>query len=454
MIPKVSIIITAHNYAKYLSCAIDSAVNQNYDSFEVIVVNDGSTDHTDEILATYRGRIKVVRLTGVGLAKACNEGIARSTGEFLIRLDADDYFDENILLVLANFLDRNPNIHLVYPDYYETDAYGEVLRLRRYRKINREVKLLDRSPLAAGAMFRRSCYETIGGYREELKYQEDYDFWLRFTDKFNVQNINLPLMYYRKHGKSMSGNQEPRLEARRYVKAKIVEKRKVEKPTVLAVIPARSAPFARFDVNCKKLRGKPVIYYTIKEAKASEMIDRTVVSTENSEVAKMAEKMGGEVPFLRPTPLAMQGVHVKEVLKDTLIRLYKEERYEPDLVVTLQVNSPFRTAEHIDEAVNTQLIHNTDSVISVYEDLSFHWRPGENGLKPVIYTERMLRKEKEIVYRENAAVYLYRAKNLLMGVGMGECIGHIEMSEKDSFRVMSELDLWMAEKLMERDGAA
>jgi glycosyltransferase involved in cell wall biosynthesis len=450
MKPKISIIITAHNYAKYLADAIDSAVNQNYDSFEVIVVNDGSTDHTDEILANYKEKVIIINLPGVGLAKACNKGIAESSGDYLIRLDADDYFDDNMLLVLASFLDRNPNIHLAYPDFYEIDSYGEILRLRRYGKVNQEVKLLDRSPLAAGAMFRRSCFEKIGGYREELRYQEDYDFWIRFTERFNVQNINLPLMYYRKHGKSMSDKREPRLDARRYVKEKILEKRKIEKPNVLAVIPARSTPFTNFDINLKELDGNPVIYYTIKEALDSDMIDRTVVSTENSDIAKTAERIGAEIPFLRPAALSMQGVQIGEVIKDILKKLYKEERYEPDLVVSLQVNSPFRKVKHIDEAINTQLIHNTDSVISVYEDLSFHWCPGENGLRPVIFKERMLRKEKEIVYRENGSIYLYKTKNLLMDMGMGDCIGHIEMTEKDSFRIMDDFDLWMAEKIMQK----
>jgi CMP-N-acetylneuraminic acid synthetase len=451
MKPKVSIIITAHNYAKYLVDAIDSAINQNYDTYEVVVVNDGSTDHTDEILESYNDKISVVNLHGVGLAKACNEGIAKSTGEYIIRLDADDYFDDNILLILANFLDRNPNVHLVYPDFYEIDSYGEILRLRRYLKVNQEVKLLDRSPLAAGAMFRRFCYEKIGGYREELKYQEDYDFWIRFTDRYSVQNVNLPLMYYRKHGQSMSDHREPRLDARQYVKEKIIEKRKIEKPNVLAIIPARSTPFTSFDVNLKKLNGNPVIYYTIKEALGSDMIERTIVSTENNDVATIAERLGAEIPFLRPARLSMQGVQIHEVLKDILVKLYKEERYEPDLVVTLQVNSPFRKAKHIDETIHTQLLHNTDSVISVYEDLSFHWRPGENGLKPVIYKERILRKEKEIVYRENGSIYLYKSKNLLVDMGMGDSIGHIEMTEKDSFRIMSEFDLWIAEKIMEKE---
>jgi len=204
---KVSIIITAHNYGKYLCQAIDSVLAQCYKNFEIVVVDDGSTDNTPVILENYKKKhgdiIKVVTLTGLGLAKACNVGIKVSEGEYVVRLDADDYFDENLLLIESNILDNDPEIHMVYPDYYRITKQGEIIDHCRLLKANVEVKLLDRSPLAAGAMYRRYCYDAIGGYNEGLRYQEDYDFWIKFIDKFNVYNVNLPLIYYRQHGNNI-----------------------------------------------------------------------------------------------------------------------------------------------------------------------------------------------------------------------------------------------------------
>ena len=192
---KVSVVVTAHNYGMYLCQCIDSVINQRFDNYEIIVVNDGSTDNTEEILKNYQKRyeniIKVFTLDGVGLAKACNAGIRESKGEYIVRLDADDYFDENLLLIESNILDSEPDVHMVYPDYCRVNKHGEIIDYYRLSKVNDEIKLLDRSPLAAGAMYRRSCYNAIGGYNEELKYQEDYDFWVRFIDKFNVYNVNL-----------------------------------------------------------------------------------------------------------------------------------------------------------------------------------------------------------------------------------------------------------------------
>jgi glycosyltransferase involved in cell wall biosynthesis len=241
---KVSIIITAHNYGKWLPQAIDSALGQNFDSFEVIVVNDGSTDDTPQILENYKNnrRIVIVNTDGIGLSGACNRGIEKSVGNYIVRLDADDWFDPNLVLVLANFLDYNPNIGLVFCDYIDTDVYGEIINYNRRESINDEIRILDRSAPAAGAMYRRHCYETIGGYNEEIRYQEDYDFWLKIVEKFQVRNISLPLMFHRLHGNSMSRNFVARMKTRRYVKKEFLKRFRdqQDKRKVLAIIPARA----------------------------------------------------------------------------------------------------------------------------------------------------------------------------------------------------------------------
>jgi hypothetical protein len=134
----------------------------------------------------------------------------------------------------------------------------------RLMKVSDEVKLLDRGPLAAGAMYRRKCYEEIGGYNEKLKYQEDYDFWIKFVNKFKVHNINLPLLYYRQHDLSMSRNLLGRLEARRWLKNEFVKKHlqhAVGELKIVAIIPARAeSRFGQGKLALKHLNGKPLIW--------------------------------------------------------------------------------------------------------------------------------------------------------------------------------------------------
>jgi glycosyltransferase involved in cell wall biosynthesis len=448
---KVSVVITAHNYGKYLSRALESALGQQFvEPFEVVVVDDGSTDYTDKVLAKYAGhpRMRFHRLEGVGLAAACNHGIRNSSGEYVIRLDADDYFDESILLVESNYLDRNPDVGMVFPDYYQVDACGNIMEHVRFPKVACEVKLLDRSPLAAGALYRRECYDALGGYDENLRYQEDYDFWIRFTERFNVRNVNLPLMYYRRHGKSMSCNLAPRMETRRYVKQKYVSGRSLS-AEVLAVILARSHDWEGRDLALEDLAGQAVLAYSAEAALRAGAVSRVVVSSDSQAVAEAAAGFGVEAPFVRPGHLSLPSASQEDVLRHTLEHLAETEGYAPGYVVALQINSPLRTARHVQEAINTALIFDTDSVLSVSRDNAFHWKPGMGGLEPIYHAKRFLRKDKETIYRENGAVYLYRAENLRNGKGLGRTVGHIEMFPEESVRLLTPFDFWIARRLLE-----
>ena len=118
--PKITVYITAYNYGKYIAKAIQSVFKQTLDDWELIIINDGSTDNTAEVLAQYKKhpKIRIVEQENKGLNVANNIALRLSNGKYIIRLDADDYFDENILLVLSNVLDTKPEIGLVYPDYY------------------------------------------------------------------------------------------------------------------------------------------------------------------------------------------------------------------------------------------------------------------------------------------------------------------------------------------------
>lgn len=460
--PKVSVIVTAHNYAEFLEECLDSALDQTYDDFELVVVDDGSTDETPEILRDYAYEhpetVKVVTLGGEGLPTACNQGIEAADGEYVVRLDADDYFDENILSVEASFLDSNPDVDLVYPDYYTIDRNGEVLNHVRLPKVGEEVKLLDRSPLAAGAMYRRSAWEEIGGYNESLDYQEDYDFWIKFITEFRVHNVNLPLMYYRQHGSSMSTNFAERMNARRDVKRTFVDEKIDPKDTeVLGVIPARcesriDPPDGSIDnLAVESVGGKPLLAYSVEEGMASEHIDRLIVSTEDESIAEVGRASGAEVPFLRDESLSSPTAQLSEVIDSLLDRLSEAEGYVPDLVAVLPYVSPLRTVAQIDEAIDTKLMFSVDSVISVYESNEFLWRPGKYGLEP-LFEKRLLRRERETTYHENGAIYVTSPETVTRHHDLiGQHVGHVLMQQRNSVHVDSWFDFQVCKRYLESD---
>ena len=183
--PKISVYIPTYNYGRFLDTAIQSVLKQTLDDWELIVIDDGSTDDTPEILTTYRThpKIRILRQENRGLNVTNNVALRIARGEYLLRLDADDFLDENILLVLSHVLDTKPEVGLVYPDYYRVDEQGEIIEIVRRKKIGEEVDLLDLPAHGACTMIRKEVLVEIGGYFEEFDRQDGYGMWLKFIEK-------------------------------------------------------------------------------------------------------------------------------------------------------------------------------------------------------------------------------------------------------------------------------
>jgi len=446
--PKINVIIPVYNYGKYLRQAIQSVLSQQFDDYEIIVINDGSTDNTAEVLREFESHPKIRLIThkkNQGLVRSCHEAIEASTGEYIVRLDADDYFDENALLVLSNVLDNNSEVGLAYPDYFLISEEGKVLDHVRLPKVGEEVKLFDLPANGAGTMFRRSCYEAVGGYDLSLRLEDNYDLWLKFLNRFKAYNVNLPLFYYRRHGSNMTLNSEKILEARRYVKQSFVARElKGAKPKALGIIPAKAHDYCDY-LAIRELGGKPLIAYTIVEALKTELLDKVVFTTEDKRVAEVAQNYGVEV-IMRPAELA-KGYVERTVLY--ILDKLKEVGYHPEIIAILHVNSPFKKAEHIAEAINTLVIYDVDSVISVCEDRKFHYQHDTYGLKP-LFEKRLLRLEKEDLYEENGAIYVSKRDVATAQSFLGKTTGHILMTEEESVRINSEYDFWLAGQLVKR----
>lgn len=163
---QVSVIITCHNYARYLARAIRSAINQsvNKNEYEVIVVDDASTDETQLVMEAFKGHIKPIILKkNLGLAAARNKGIRSSLGRYVVNLDADDYMDENLILVESMFLNSNPSWDAVSCDYIVVDDDENHIE-----RVNG-----DELPIACGVMFRTDRLFEVGTYDEKFKMREE-----------------------------------------------------------------------------------------------------------------------------------------------------------------------------------------------------------------------------------------------------------------------------------------
>lgn len=448
--PKVSLYIPTFNYGRYLEEAVESVLKQNYDDWELIIIDDGSTDNTQAVLAKYKDtpKIRIYSQKNQGLTKSNNKAIKLSRGEYIMRLDADDYLDENAVLVMANVLDKKPDVSLVYPDYWIVSDEGELLRLERRAKIYDEDKLLDIPSHAACAMIRKSCLVELGGYNENIPRQDGYDLWLRLVQKYQVYNVNLPLFYYRRHGASMSSHMDNLLRTRQQIKRSFVSNMGKEPPRVLAIIPVRDdATATQPPVALRTLADRPVIEYTIDAALQSGSLDKIVVTSNSREVLKYAGKFNGIQPISRSDELAGPNVPIEPTVIQVLEELKEKEGYSPDAVMLLFITSPLREARHIQKAIDTLQIIKCDSVVSVYEDNRFLYRRGKYGLRPV-QKERKLRLEREIFYSDNGAVVLSWIDAISPESFTGHTMSHIQMTVEDSFQIDTEFEFWLVEQIL------
>lgn len=209
----ISIIIPNYNYGHYLKEAIDSALQQTYQEIEVIVVDDGSTDNSSEILATYDNRIKTVFQTNQGLPSARNAGITIATGEYLLFLDADDILLPNACLDLLQGFHEHPECGVIFGN--SERVYSEkTTRKPHYQEIryftHQEI-LFDNPISVSEALVKREILGKIGCFRPELLQSEDNDFWIRASKAFSIFHIDALVTRLRMHGANMSWDQVKQL---------------------------------------------------------------------------------------------------------------------------------------------------------------------------------------------------------------------------------------------------
>jgi len=202
MMQKVSVIIPCYNYGRFLEECINSVLQQTYKNTEIIVINNASTDNTEEICMRYRN-IRYIKNKTPHYASYCrNQGIRVAQGEYILFLDADDYLLPTYIEKAVNILENNRTIGLVYTDCYWLFNDGTIKHWKS-EDYNREI-LLDHNYITNNSMFRKSLISKVGTLDESLSILEDYDFWLKITSACDAYRIPEPLFYYRKHNQNKS----------------------------------------------------------------------------------------------------------------------------------------------------------------------------------------------------------------------------------------------------------
>ncbi len=206
-LPLVSIIIPCYNYGHFLGESIESCQKQIYSNIEIIVVDDGSNDLTHQVAAAYKN-VTYIRQKNLGASIARNSGLAKSKGDFIVFLDADDRLLPSAIAIGLNSLETHPESAFAFGRCrFISENGSEIPTPLLPNEVNNQYIGLLFAPFiwtTGLVLFRRSIFDTVGGFDPAYKTAQDYELYLRIARKFPIYYHENTIAEYRQHGKNNS----------------------------------------------------------------------------------------------------------------------------------------------------------------------------------------------------------------------------------------------------------
>ncbi|MBU93050.1 MAG: glycosyl transferase [Chloroflexi bacterium] len=448
--PLVSVYVVNHNYGRFLKQSVESVLAQDYNNYELIIIDDGSTDDSHLLLDEYEqiAGINVIRQNNKGLIATNNIALRMSKGKYVMRVDADDFLEPEALKIMCSILEANEEFALIFPDYWEVDEDGMTIKKVCRHNFDEEVTLYDMPAHGACTMIRRDILLEIGGYDEDFTCHDGYDLWLSVIKQYKVTNVNIPLFYYRQHANSLTHDDSKLLETRASIIEKHVEKLGNKPLNVLAVIPVRGSVLDTRSIPLEKLGQKRLIDWTLNAALGSNSVNSVIVTTPDQEVLNYVNDNYGNRVILnkRSSELARINLDLHKTLMWILDEMAENEK--PDAIVLLNIESPFRSSMYVTKAINAMQLYDVDVVIGVRMDDDMFYIHDGGGLQP--RAEEELRLESDFLYRKVGGITLLRRSFFEKeGKIIGGSVGHVVLDQKSAFTIKSKIDWQIAKALID-----
>lgn len=238
-LPLVSILLPVFNGEKYLEECLKSIALQTYTNWELVIVNDGSIDRSDEIIVAFiklsKNHVVYINLVHKGLPACLNIGVKQTKGKYIARMDADDIMLPERLEMQFTFMENNPKIGLLGSNVTEIDKNGNKLRVAKFPLKDNEIKrkMLKGSSISHPTVFVRREIFVENPYEEIYPSPEDYELWVRLLDKINFENLPEALIMKRIHSDQIT---QKKYRSMMYQKMMILTKYIFEKKAFVGII--------------------------------------------------------------------------------------------------------------------------------------------------------------------------------------------------------------------------
>jgi len=447
--PKITVYITNYNYGHYIIKSIESILSQTEKSIEIIIIDDGSTDNSLTLLKSYSDNpsIKIINQKNKGLTVSNNLAIKLAKGKYIMRLDADDYLALDALEKLSSRLDADSNIGMVFGDYYIIDENDNILEHFKRHDFSQDVELLDQPAHGACTMFRLECLKQLGGYDESISCQDGYELWLRFIEKYEVNNINTPVFYYRQHGRNLTSKEDSLLDTRTKILKKHAQ-RKNNKPIAgIAILPIRGTYIDDRSLPFTSIGGTLLIDRSIAFILNFTPISDVIITTSDIEVIDYVKsKWENQIIIIkRPTQLSLINSPLEPVVNHALKAMNRPNNY--DYFMIQSIETPFKKSQIIESGINIMDIFKVDTVVAVRPERSLLLNHDGKGMQ-FFSKQGDFRLERNELYKMVPG-YLVRDMKSFLKTGklFGNTIGHVVFDQVSAFCINNQLDCSIADYL-------
>jgi len=449
----VSVYIVNRNYGRYIEKSIESVLKQTFKQWELIIIDDGSKDNSKQIIEKYKilPRVTVVYQENKGLNVSNNVALRLANGQYIMRVDADDYLDENALSIMFQKMETKPELALVFPIYYVIDEHDNIISIvRRHEFRDGKVTLFDQPAHGACTMIRKSVLKDIGGYSELYRCQDGVDIWLKIVGKYKVENINLPLFYYRKHSANLTKKEGLIYRTHSLIINEHAKTLNIQKKNNICIIPLRSS--LEGVSLLKKFAHTTLLDIALRAALEVSNISKIVVSTPdqlildyvNRHYSHYRRKM---IKDKRPTSLCGVNTYIEPTI-EYILNEYRKILKKPDSITLLYTGFPFIDSIHLNKAINMLYLFEADCIIAVKGKNKLYYKHNGHGLTLLNVAYGILQLEREIIYEDTGLLrvvsydYFEREKSVL-----GRKIGHVLLDDLAGMSIENDKDFAIGEFL-------
>ena len=405
---KFLVYILNHNYSEYLEQSIKSVLNQSYKKFKLLIIDDGSTDNSKQILNKYKNHrnVEIIYQKKIGMIKSIIKAINNNDSEYFVRLDADDWLHKDFLKQTLKAMRTDNKIALVFPDYIEVDKDGQSINRIRRNKFDKKNILFDFPAHGACTVFRRKLYNKTEGYSSKINAQDGYDIWLKIVKKFRVKNINKPLFYYRQHQNNLTKNKKRILENRYKILENHSEKKNNFKS--LAFIPIIENEKKKL-FSFELFKRKKLIDICIKKVLYSKKILKVVISTNSQKLIqyiKFKYKKNSKIEF------HLRDINKYKTLSESIVNYLKNNKnVNIKNLAIMTIEYPLTSLKELEAGINSLNIFDAHAVDSVVNVNSIFYYKSKNTMK--IWGNKLLKKERDDIYIRKGGITIIDKKQIL-----------------------------------------